>query len=249
MNGKEQPKKRPGITEQLKLYKKPKPGQPTSESLEIKEPLNFLEQLEQEEFRSKYDTPRPVAQTTNGRKGAYIALAALLTVLAAALLYFYYEPSAPDVQGARIRTTLLPACQKGNGVACGEMALLEYLGLERLEGLPGEKTPAPNNAFVYARLSCARGSTFGCYMMWRLWTEKRSNLLDAVAAEETLKKGCSLGGKLLCLLKERFTGKRDIAADDLRKALTDAADGKDPPRYSNNTEEQRLYTHFLATEQ
>ncbi len=243
------PDKEEKIPEPLKLYKKPKPDQPASESLEIKEPLNFLEQLEQEEFRSKYETPR-AAPAGNGRaKSPYVVLVALLCLLGAALFYFYYKPPPPEVTGPRDRTTLLPACQKGNGVACGEMALLEYLGQERLEDLPNGTTPNPNNAFVYARLSCARDSAFGCYLMWRLWTGKKSNLLDAASAEETLKKGCSLEGKLLCLLKERFTGKRDIAAADLRKALTDAADGKDPPRYSRNTEEQRLYTHFLATEQ
>ncbi len=271
MNGNNKPK-RPGMMERLKLYKKPKPGQsntstpeevlpplklykkpkpdrPASESLEIKEPLNFLEQLEQEEFRSKYETPRS-APAENGRaKGPYVVLVVLLCLLGATLFYFYYTPPPPEVTGPRDRTTLLPACQKGNGIACGEMALLEYLGQNTLTGIPGEVAPNSNNAFIYARLSCARDSAFGCYLMWRMWTKKETNLINAASAEETLKKGCAQGGELTCLLQERFAGKRNISLDELRKALTDAADGKNPPRYSSNTEEQRLYTHFLATEQ
>jgi hypothetical protein len=233
----------------LKLYKKPKPVQPTSESPEIKEPLNFLEQIEQEEFRAKYEPPHATTPEKRSSKGLYILFAILVILLGAALFYFYYEPPPPEVQGARIRATLLNACQQGNGVACGEMALLEYLGQETLEGLPKEMPVNANNAFLYARLSCARHSGFGCYMMWRLWTKKESNLLDAETAEDTLRKGCSQGGRLPCLLKDRFAGKRDLTAAELHKAIIDAAEGKNPPRYSDNAEEQRLYTHFLATEQ
>lgn len=250
MNGNEKPKPSPGIGMNLKLYKKPKPGQPSAEPAEkIDGPLNFLEQVEQESLRAQQKATHTIPTATANKKNAYIALAALMVLLAGLLFYFYYRPAPPELTGSQDRASLLTLCQQGNGVACGEMALLEYHGLNSLEGIPQETTPNPNNAFIYARLACSRDVAFGCYMMWRLWTKKETRLLSPATAEETLAKGCVLGNNICCLLRERTAGKRDIASDELHKTIADAAAGTQPPRYAENDREQRLFTYFIVIEQ
>jgi|GEM_PF-1311501 len=237
------------VHEPLKLYKKPKPGQHEPEPADIKEPLNFLAQLEQEALQASHTPHQTIPPETTSRKGAYLTLVVLLASLCGALFYFYYKPAPPEVTGSQDRTSLLPICQQGSGIACGELGLLEYHGLNSLEGIPKEIAPNVDKAFIYARLACSRDSAFGCYMMWRLWTKKETNLLSPASVEEALRTGCGLGNDICCLLKERAAGKRDITLDELNKTITDATGTAKPPRYAKNDREQRLFTYFIVIEQ
>ncbi|HSA32754.1 MAG TPA: hypothetical protein P5077_03420 [bacterium] len=226
----------------LKLYKKPKPIPQIPQ-----EPLPDMGSLS---FPSASETPPPrVERPAIMKRRSLIAFAVLFFVLMALTAYIFYEPAPPDVIGPRNRDTLLPACRGGNGVACGEVALLEYMGLSEVTGDIGEKGRNPANAFIYGRLACAKRSAFGCYLMWRLWTKKETELLKPQSAEETLRNGCKAGNKMLCGLEKRFAGTRDIAPQDLQATIADATDGKNQPRYAKDNREQLLFELFLRNDQ
>ncbi|HNT28357.1 MAG TPA: hypothetical protein PKH10_09290, partial [bacterium] len=183
------------------------------------------------------------------KRRSLVVFAILFLVLMALTAYIFYEPPAPDVTGPRTRDTLAPACRGGNGVACAELAFLEYRGLSEVTGNIGEKARNPANAFIYGRLACAKRSAFGCYLMWRLWTKKETELLKPQSAEETLRNGCKAGNRMLCAFEKRFAGARDIAPQDLQATIVESAGGKNPPRYAKDNREQLLFELFLRDDQ
>lgn len=224
----------------LKLYKKPKPQVP-------QEPLPDMDSFA---FSSAPETPpsRPERPTIMKRR-SLIVFGILFFILMALTAYIFYEPAPPEVTGPRTRDTLLPACRDGNGIACGEVALLEYLGLSQVTGDIGEKERNNANAFIYARLACVKRSAFGCYLMWRLWTKKETELLKPQSAQETLQNGCKAGNRMLCDLEKRFAGSRDIIRQDLDAAITEATGGKTPPRYAKDNREQLLFEMLVRNDQ
>lgn len=225
----------------LKLYKKPKPAAPL--------PQDPLPDMGSIPFSAAPETPpsragRPAIM----KRRSLIVFGILFFILMALTAYIFYEPAPPEVTGPRNRDTLLPACRSGNGVACGEIAILEYLGLSELTGDIGEKERNAANAFVYGRLACAKRSAFGCYLMWRLWTKKETELLKPQSAQETLQNGCKAGNRMLCALEKRFAGSRDIARQDLEATIVETAGGKTPPRYAKDNREQLLFEMFIRND-